>query len=137
MEAVWQTIQAGLPVMALHLGIAFALLIAGTVLYMWMTPYEDIALVRAGNTAAATALGGLLLGLGIPLAGAMAGSVGWLDLLFWGLITIIIQMAVFKIIDLVLQDLPRRIEDGEIGAAVILSAAKVAVGAITAAAMVG
>lgn len=137
MEAVWQTIEAGLPVMALHLAVAFALLIVGTVLYMWMTPYEDIKLVRAGNTAAATALGGLLLGLGIPIAGAMAGSINWMDLLLWGAIAIVIQMAVFKVMDLVLRDLPRRISEGEVGAAIVLSAAKVAVGAITAAAMVG
>lgn len=136
-QAIWQSLQAGLPVLILHLLVAFALLAAGFILYMWMTPFEDIRLVREGNVAAATALGGLLLGLGIPLAGALAGSVSVWDLLAWGIVTIVIQMAIFKVIDLVLRDLARRIEAGEMAAAVLLAATKVSVGAITAAALVG
>ena len=72
MEAVWQSIVAGAPVLLLHVGIALAILIAGTILYVWMTPWEDLKLVREGNTAAGVALGGIILGLGIPIAASRA-----------------------------------------------------------------
>ena len=55
--------------------------------------------------------------------------------MLWGILIVILQMAVFKVIDLILKDLPKRIENGEIGAAVLLSCAKISVGAINAAAI--
>uniref|UniRef100_UPI0039B966C6 DUF350 domain-containing protein n=1 Tax=Candidatus Skiveiella danica TaxID=3386177 RepID=UPI0039B966C6 len=80
MEAIIQSILSGAPVLALHLVTTFAILIGGMGIYMWITPYEDIKLVREGNTAAAVALGGAFLGLAIPLAGSLAGSVTSLDI---------------------------------------------------------
>jgi putative membrane protein len=135
MEAVWQSIVAGAPVLLLHVGIALAILIVGTVLYVWMTPWEDLKLVREGNTAAGVALGGIILGLGIPIAACIPGAINHWDILFWGIVTLILQMVTFKVLDFVLQGLPKRIEAGEVGAAVVLSAAKLAVAAIVAAAV--
>jgi len=135
MEAVWQSVIAGAPVLLLHVAIALAILIIGTVLYVWMTPWEDLKLVREGNTAAGIALGGIILGLGIPVAACIPGAINHWDILFWGVITLILQMATFKVLDLILSGLPERIEAGEIGAAVVLSAAKLAVAAIVAAAV--
>lgn len=135
MEAVWQSVMAGAPVLLLHVAIALAILIIGTVLYVWMTPWEDLKLVREGNTAAGIALGGIILGLGIPVAACIPGAINHWDILFWGVITLILQMVTFKVLDLILSGLPERIEAGEIGAAVVLSAAKLAVAAIVAAAV--
>ncbi|MDH3233627.1 MAG: DUF350 domain-containing protein [Alphaproteobacteria bacterium] len=135
MEAVWQSVVAGAPLLLLHVAIALAILIIGTVLYVWMTPWEDLKLVRQGNTAAGIALGGIILGLGIPVAACIPGAVNHWDILFWGVITLILQMVTFKVLDLILSGLPERIEAGEIGAAVVLSAAKLAVAAIVAAAV--
>lgn len=135
MEAVWQSIVAGAPVLLLHVGIALAILIVGTVLYVWMTPWEDLRLVREGNTAAGVALGGIILGLGIPIAACIPGALNHWDILFWGIVTLILQIVTFKVLDFVLQGLPKRIEAGEVGAAVVLSAAKLAVAAIVATAV--
>lgn len=137
MEAVWQSIVAGVPVLLLHVGVTIAMLVVGVLIYMWMTPYEDVKLVREGNTAAGIALGGVILGLGIPLASTLAHSVNVWDILMWGIVILIVQMAVFKVIDLVLKDLPKRIEAGEVGAAVVLTMSKLAVGAINAGAITG
>ncbi len=132
MEAIIQSIISGAPVLALHLVTTFAILIGGMGIYMWITPYEDIRLVREGNTAAAVALGGTFLGLAIPLAGSLSGSVTTLDILLWGVVTLIVQMICFKVVDLVLRGLPRRIADGEMAAAIFLAFVKVAAGAILA-----
>ena len=137
MEAVWQSIVAGVPVLLLHVAVTIAMLIVGVLIYMWMTPYEDIKLVRDGNTAAGIALGGVMLGLGIPLASCLASSVNVWDILMWGVVTLIVQMAVFKVIDLILRGLPARIEAGEVGAATLLTLSKLSVATITAAAISG
>lgn len=133
MEAVIQSILSGLPILMLHLVTALAMLIGGAFLYMRLTPYEDIQLVRSGNSAAAVALGGAILGFGIPIGAALSGSVGVLDLLFWGIITVLIQIVAFRAVDLILKGLPKRIEAGEMSAAIFLVFVKLAVAAILAA----
>jgi len=135
MDAVIQSIVSGLPILALHLVTTFGMLIVGMGVYIWITPYEDIKLVREGNTAAAVALGGAFLGLAIPLAGSLAGSASTIDILLWGLITIVVQLVCFKVVDLVLVGLPKRIANGEMAAAIFLAFVKVAAGAIVATAV--
>ena len=135
MEAIIQSLISGVPVLALHLVTTFAMLIAGMGVYMWITPYEDLKLVREGNSAAAVALGGAFLGLAIPLAGSLAGSVTSLDILFWGLVTVVVQLVSFKVVDWILKGLPKRIADGQMSAAIFLAFVKVSVGAIVATAV--
>lgn len=137
MEAVWQSIMTGVPVLMLHLVVAIAMLVIGAIVYMWITPYEDLKLVRSNNPAAGIALGGALVGLAVPLASAVASSVNVYDILMWGVVTLVVQICVFKVVDWVLKGLPKRIEDGEIGAACLLTGAKWAVAAINAAAVSG
>src|SRR5687767_1046677 len=133
MDAVIQSIITGLPVLAMHLAVAFAVLAAGIFIYMRITPWEDIRLVRGGNSAAAVALGGAILGLAVPLSACLSGSVSVLDILLWGLITMIIQIVVFRVVDLLLQGLPKRIEAGEMSAAILLVFVKLSVAVIVAA----
>jgi putative membrane protein len=135
MDAVIQSLISGVPVLALHLVTAFAILIAGMGVHMLLTPYNDISLVRAGNSAASVALGGAFLGMSIPLAASLAGSVTTLDILVWGIVAVVAQLVAFKVVDLVLRGLPKRIEAGEMSAAIFLAFAKVSVGVINGAAI--
>jgi putative membrane protein len=52
-------------------------------------------------------------------------------------VTLVLQLFAYRIADLVLRDLARRIENDEIGPAVLLVAIKLAVAAINAAAIGG
>ena len=137
MEAMMASLGSGFPVLILHFGATLSILISGVVIYEWITPYPELKLVREGNNAAAIALSGAILSLVIPLAFSMAVSVSVLDILVWGGVTIFILLIVYRFIDFLLKDLPVRIENGEIGAAILLSAVKLAVAAITAAAVSG
>jgi putative membrane protein len=94
-------------------------------------------LIRAGNSAAAVSLGAAILGLALPLAVCMANSVSVYDIVIWGVLTLFIQIAVFWILDHWLKNLPARIEAGEMGAATLLSAVKLSVAMINAAAVSG
>ncbi len=137
MEAVFQSFLAGFPVLILHSAVTLAILAAGVVIYVWITPQAEFKLVRSGNVAAAVSLSGAIIGIGIPLAFCMAASFTIYDILIWGVVTVALQLIAYKVADLLLKDLSKRIEAGEIGPALVLVAIKLAVAAINAAAVSG
>ena len=132
--AAW---ASGFPITLLHVGVALAILVAGASLYALVTPHREIQLIREGNAAAALSFGGVLVGIALPLAFALAASTSVLEILIWGATTIVVQLALFWVIDLVLRGLPQRIKQGEVAAAALLVGAKLAVAAILAAAVSG
>lgn len=131
--ALWN----GLPVFLVHSSVSLLILGCGVAIYMWITKHDELALIRAGNTAAALSLGGAVIGLAIPLASSLAASVSLWDLLFWGVIALILQLVAFRLTSLFLKDISARIEAGEIGAATFLVSIKVATALINAAAISG
>ena len=137
MEPVIQSVVTGFPVLIVQFLAAVGILTVGIVTYHLITPYHEIELIRKGNVAAAISFAGAVLGLGIPIAFCLSASVNVLDILIWGLITLVIQLACYRIADWVLKDLPKRIVNGEIGPALWLVSLKLSVAAINAAAVGG
>ena len=137
MEAVFQSFLAGFPVLLLHSSVTLAMLATAVALYIKITPYDDLGLIRDGNVAAAVSLAGAILGLGIPLAFSMASSISVWEILIWGPVTLVLQLVAFRFTDLIMRDLPQRIVDGELGPAVLLVSIKLTVAAINAAAVTG
>lgn len=135
MTAVFDSVLAGLPHFLLQSATAFAVLITGILIYLKLTPHQELALIRAGNSAAAVSLAAAIVGLAIPIAFCLSGSVSALDVAVWGSITLIFQLAAFRLSDVIIRDLPKRIEAGEMGAATLLSAIKLATASINAAAV--
>lgn len=137
MEPVLQSFLAGAPVLLLHAAVTLAMLAAGVTLYVWITPQKEFTLIRQGNVAAAVSLSGAIVGIGLPLAFCMAASFTVWDIVIWGALTVLLQLAAFKAADLLLKDLPRRIEAGDVGPALVLTAIKLTVAAVNAAAVSG
>ena len=137
MQPAIDAFLAGFPILMLHSAVTIAMLVAGVLIYMWTTPGDEIKLIRHGYTAAAVSMGGAVFGLALPLAFAMSGSVSVYVILIWGPVTLVLQIAAYRIADIVLRDLPKRIEQGEMGAAVLLVSIKIAAAAINAAAVSG
>lgn len=137
MEAVLQSLMAGLPVFLTHSAMTFAVLIAGVFLYVKVTPHDELALIRSGNVAAALSLAGAIVGMALPLAVSLSVSVSNLDILVWGFVATVLQIIAFRGVDFVLKDISARIEDGEMSAAVLLVAVKVATAMVNAAALAG
>lgn len=132
-----QAFAAGFPLTLLHGGLTVLFLILGAALYILLTPHREIALIRDGNVAAAMSLGGVLLGLAIPLAISLTASTSIVEIVIWGASTVAVQLLVFRIVDLLLHGLPQRIQEGEMASATLLVAAKLATAIILAAAMRG
>jgi putative membrane protein len=57
------------------------------------------------------------------------------DILIWGVVAILLQLLAFRASDLLLRDLPKRIERDEVGAALVLAGVKIAAAMIMAAAL--
>ncbi|MFI4934872.1 MAG: DUF350 domain-containing protein [Caulobacterales bacterium] len=130
-----QAWAAGFPVTLLHVGVTLVILVGGTALYALLTPHREIQLIREGNAAAAISFGGVLVALSIPLAFALSTSASLLEIGLWGATTTAVQLALFWLTDLLLYGLPQRIKEGEIAAAALLVAAKLAGAAILAGAV--
>jgi putative membrane protein len=132
-----QAFAVGFPLTLLHAGVTVAMLFAGAAAYVMLTPHKEIALIREGNAAAAVSLGGVLVGLAMPLAISLKASTTVIELALWGVATVAVQLLIFRLVDLVLHGLPRRIQDGEMAAAAMLVGAKIATAMILAAAVSG
>lgn len=137
MDAVIESFFAGFPVLIGHFALTIFILGLGVAIYIWLTPYHEMKLIKAGNTAAALSLSGAIVGLALPLAVAMAGSVNAFDILIWGALTLVIQLGAYRVADMMLRGLPERIENDEIGAAILVVGVKLAVAMINAAAVTG
>jgi putative membrane protein len=120
----------------LAFGLAGGFALAFKYVYQRITPHNEMQLIREGNSAAAVALGGALLGYVIPLASALAQTHSLPEFAAWALLAGVIQIAVFWIVRRVaLRDVSARIERGEMACAVYLLSISVAVGILNAACM--
>jgi putative membrane protein len=132
-----QAFATGFPLTLLHAGVTMLILVLGTTLYAMLTPHKEIVLIRDGNAAAALSLGGVMIGLAIPLAVSLSASTSIVEIAVWGVATMAVQLLVFRIVDIVLRGLPQRIQDGEVAAAALLIGAKLATALVLAAAVAG
>ena len=123
------------PAFMLFGAVALGLWAAAIGVYVALTPHKEFALVRAGNTAAAVSLAALVAGMAIPLAVALSTSTSLVDLVIWGALGLVLQLLAFRVVDMILRDLPRRIADGEMAAAILLAGVKTGAAILTAAAM--
>jgi putative membrane protein len=107
-------------------------------IYQAITPHNEGALIRAGNSAAAVALGGAVLGYVIPLASALAHTGSLPEFVAWAALAGLIQIVAFWAVRrIVLPDVSARIERGEMSAALYLLTISLAVGVLNAACMTG
>ena len=132
-----QAFATGFPVTLAHAAISLLFLIIGAVAYAFLTPYQEIREIRDGNAAAAVSFGGVLIGLAIPLAVSLAASTSLQELSIWGASITAVQLLLFRLTDFFLKGLPQRVEEGEVAAAFLLVAAKLACALILAAAVAG
>ena len=132
-----QAFAIGFPVTLLHAAVTLLLLVAGAAVYALLTPYREIEQIREGNAAAAVSYGGVLIGLAAPLAAALSAGASLIEIALWGAAVTVVQLLIFRLVDLLLTGLPQRAQEGEVAAAVLLVAAKLGVALIFAAALAG
>jgi putative membrane protein len=135
MNAAIEAFVSGFPNFLISALVASLMVVVAAVVYVRLTPMKEIELLRKGNGSAGLALGGVIVGLTLPVASAVASSLTVFDIIIWGLVALLMQLFAFRMVDLVLRELPRRIEEDQAGAAIVLVAVKISGGLILAAAL--
>ena len=135
-SAILDALGSGLPMLLLQFVLVLALLIAGIFIYMAITPFHERELLRNGNPAAATVLGGSLVALAIPLAALLATTGALLDILVWGVVAVLLQLLTVAIVSHLFRAMRVMIEAGQVAGAIPLVAAQLSIGLLNAAAMV-
>ncbi len=119
----------------IYAGLSIAYIYGFMILYLLLTPYNELKLIKDGNVAAALSLSGAVLGFTLPLAMVIAHSVHPWDMMLWALIAAVVQLLVYVAVRFTLLNVVRRIPDGQVATGVVLAAISVSAGVLNAACM--
>jgi len=103
-------------------------------IYLWLTPHRELGLVtREHNASAALALGGMIVGYSIALAGAIRSTRSALEFAVWALLAIAPQLVALGLARLAYPGLSRAIEQNALAAATWQASISIAAGIVSAA----
>ena len=118
-----------------YLAVSLVLLVIFIVVYIRITPYREIALIREGNMAASFSLSGSILGFIVPLCSAIQHSVNLADMAIWGAIALVVQIAAFIVVKLLVPSITQDIPANKGSAGFFLGSLSLGVGLLNAACM--
>lgn len=125
----------GLDEFLVYFGLCIGFVALFLAIYVRLTPYREIALIREGNCAAAASLSGTLIGFVLPLAAAVEHSINPYDVGIWATIALVVQLLVYLATRMILPDLARDIPAGKVASGAFLGAMSVGAGILNAASM--
>ena len=126
---------AGFDDFLMYLGVSVMLLSLFIALYVRVTPYREIGLIREGNMAASFSLSGALLGFIVPLASAVQHSVGLVDMAIWGFIAMLVQLLTFVAVKIMIPSVTHDIPANKGSAGFFLGSVSLGMGLLNAACM--
>jgi putative membrane protein len=126
---------AGFDDFLVYLALALVLLAVFTFLYLRVTPWRELELIRSGNMAASFSLSGSLLGFVIPLSAAVQHSVSLVDMAIWGVIAMLVQIAAFIVAKMMIPSITQDIEANKGSVGFFLGCLSLGVGVLNAACM--
>jgi len=112
----------------MYFATAIALLAVFIVVYVKTTPYNEFALIKQNNPAAALSLAGAAVGFAIPLASSIYFTHDIVEMLKWGVVTGLVQLLLFW----VMRSYAHAIEEGRIAPAIFLAGLSLATGLLNA-----
>lgn len=124
-----------LPSFFAYFGVAIAMIAVFLLVYVNVTPYAEIALIRDGNAAAAVSLSGALFGFVMPVANAIAHSESLADLMAWGAVAGVVQILAYLAARYAFPKMNGDIPAGRVAPAIFLAVLSMSVGLVSAACM--
>jgi putative membrane protein len=124
---------AGLANYMVYILAAGVVLVVFFVIYTWMTPYDEVLLIRQGNTAAALTLGGAIVGFSLTLASVILHAPTMISFLSWSVAGLVVQLLAYLVTTRCLSISKEHIESGNVAYGGLLASISLAVGAINAA----
>lgn len=129
---MFEQVISNLPAFASFFATAIVLLAVFFGLYVLITPYSELKLIRAGNEAAAVSLGGAVIGFALPLAVSVAVSHNLYAMIAWGVVAGAVQLLVFGVARLALPRINESIPQGRLASGIFLALLSIAVGILNA-----
>lgn len=100
-------------------------------IYIKFTPYNEIELIKTGNLSVAIAFSGALLGYAINLGFTMFYSHNLVQYLLFAIFSAIIQLACYKIVDILFKGMSSEIQSyGNVPVATLYATISVCIGII-------
>lgn len=128
--------ETNLPAFAsylIYLLLSAVLLVFFFVVYTRVTPYNEVLLIRQGNTAAALSLSGALVGFSLTIASCIIHTSRPTEFLGWAFGALVVQLLAHIVTTKCLLISKEHIESGNTAFGGILGAIALSVGAINAA----
>ena len=119
----------------LHLALGVMLVMMFFVVYVRITPADEVSLIRQGNRAAALSLSGALVGFSLTIASALMHSIDYVQFLLWGAAALVVQLLVYGIATTLLRMTRDQIEADNTAFGGLLGAISLSIGAINAGAV--
>jgi putative membrane protein len=129
---VFDPVINALPAFAGYFLTAIALLGGFLAVYVFITPYNELALIRSGNTAAAVSLGGAVIGFAFPIAVSVAVSHNLYAMIGWGVVAGVVQLLTYVAARLALPQLNLNIPQGKLASGIFLASLSLGTGILNA-----
>lgn len=117
----------------LHLLTGVVLLMIFMLLYTKLTPFDELALIRRGDMAAALSLGGAMLGFTLTLASSIMHYSDYIVVVGWSLGAMVVQVAAYACTTRLLPQLNQSVEDNNVAMGALMGSLSLTVGVINAA----
>jgi len=117
----------------IHLLTGFVLLATFFAIYTKITPFDEIVLIRQGNTAAGFSLAGALVGFCLTLGSSILHSDTFTMFLIWGTGAMVVQMICYAIVTRVIPEMNAAIENNNAAMGGLMGTASLVIGIINAA----
>jgi putative membrane protein len=135
--AVWASLLAGLPVFLLQLAVTTALWLAALALAYVLAFWRIGSTSDTARHSLSLVHGGEALALALPLAACLAGSITAADILMWGMVVVLVQLAWSLFSAFAMRGTVRRAGEGEMPAAAQLVIVRLGFSLLNAAAISG
>jgi len=129
---MFEPVINALPAFASFFATAIGLLVGFLALYVLVTPYNELALIRSGNIAAAVCVGGALLGFAIPIAVSVAVSHNIYAMIGWGVVAGVAQLLAYVAARLALPRINQNIQEGKLASGIFLASLSLGIGILNA-----
>lgn len=134
MLEVMQSLQSVTSFLA-YFVVALMLVATFKVVYVFLTPHNEISLIKNGNIAAAAQFSGALVGFCVPLFSAISHSVSMVDFITWGVVALVVQVTTFFLASKLVMNLSVEIQNSNVAAGILSAALSISAGLINAACM--
>ena len=103
------------------------------VVYLRITPAEELRLINNGNLACALSFGGALVGFCVALAASISQSVNFPDFILWGMGAAVIQILVYFAATKIIPQANEELVNNNVAVGALFGAISVAIGLLNAA----